>query len=79
MGRAGWSHGHAAALLGVAAGIGYGVAAALLKQTMALLQVSVREVITDWPVYTLVAVGLAAVGLTQLASTRGLSAAPCPP
>jgi drug/metabolite transporter (DMT)-like permease len=66
-----WSPGHSAVMLGVAAGIGYGVAAALLKQTMTLLQVSVREVLTDWPVYALVAVGLAAVGLTQLAYHSG--------
>jgi drug/metabolite transporter (DMT)-like permease len=71
-------HGHSAALLGTAAGIGYGVAAALLKQTMALLQVGVSQVLTDWPVYALIGVGVVSLGLTQLAYHSGPLASSMP-
>ena len=69
---------HAAAMLGVAAGIGYGVAAALLEQFMALLQISTKEAFTDWPVYALIAVGVVTLSLTQLAYHSGPLASSMP-
>jgi drug/metabolite transporter (DMT)-like permease len=62
---------HAAAVLGTAAGIGYGVVAALLKQTLVLVRYGVGAVVADWPIYALVAVGAASVALTQIAYRAG--------
>ena len=63
---------HRAALLATAAGIGYGVAAALLKQSTMIAGASgIGAVFTDWSVYLLIAVGASAIGLTQLAYRAG--------
>ena len=66
-----WPHGHGPALLGVAAGIGYGATAALLKQTSVLTQTGIGHMFTDWPFYVFVAVGGASIGMTQLAYRAG--------
>lgn len=60
-----------ALLLAIAAGIGYGVAAALLKQTTAIAGGGVAKVFTNWPVYAMVIVGGFAIALTQLAYQAG--------
>ncbi len=66
-----WPHGHGSALLGTAAGIGYGVVAALLKQTSVLAEQGVVALLADWPAYTLIVVGGATIALTQLAYRAG--------
>lgn len=66
-----WPHGHRPALLGAAAGIGYGLVAALLKQATALYKTGIVHLLTDWPLWTLIAVGGAALGLTQMAYRAG--------
>lgn len=66
-----WPHGHKPALLGTAAGIGYGLVAALLKQATALYRTGFLHLLSDWPLWTLIVVGGAALGLTQLAYRAG--------
>ena len=66
-----WPHGHKPALLGAAAGIGYGLVAALLKQATALYRTGFVHLLTDWPLWTLIAVGGVALGLTQMAYRAG--------
>lgn len=66
-----FSHEHAPAFLGAAAGIGYGIVAALLKQTTAIAGSGVVNLVTDWPVYALVATGIASLALTQMAYRAG--------
>jgi drug/metabolite transporter (DMT)-like permease len=66
-----WPHGHAPAILGAAAGVGYGIVAALLKQSAAVAQSSLNTLLTDWPVYALVIAGAAALVLTQMAYRSG--------
>ncbi len=66
-----WPHGHAPALLGAAAGIGFGIAAALLKQTTAVAQSGAVTLFTDWPVYALLGMGGAALAITQMAYRAG--------
>lgn len=66
-----WPHGHKPALLGTAAGIGYGLVAALLKQATALYNTGFLHLLTDWPLYALIAIGGAALGLTQMAYRAG--------
>lgn len=61
-----------AALLGSAAGILFGFAAALTKSTVDLIDNGVEAVVLDWHVYALVAVGLIAFWLTQIALQSGL-------
>lgn len=60
-----------ALFLAIAAGLGYGVAAALLKQTAALAGSGVGAVLGGWPIYALATVGAFAVALTQLAYRAG--------
>ncbi|MGH8888744.1 MAG: DMT family transporter [Acidothermaceae bacterium] len=60
-----------AVLLAIAAGLGYGVAAALLKQTAAIAGSGIGAVLVDWPIYALVGVGACAIALTQLAYRAG--------
>lgn len=63
---------HRAALLATAAGIGYGVAAALLKQSTVIASArGIGAVFADWSVYLLIVVGASAIGLTQLAYRAG--------
>ena len=61
-----------AALLGTAAGVLFGLAAALTKSTVDLLGDGVTAVLGDWHVYALAAVGGAAFWLTQIALQSGL-------
>ena len=66
-----WPHGHQAALLATAAGIGYGLVAALLKQNAALAANGPAAVLGDWPLYVLLAVGAVTLSLTQHAYRAG--------
>jgi drug/metabolite transporter (DMT)-like permease len=66
-----WAHGHRPALLGTAAGVGYGLVAGLIKEATALYHTGFAHLITDWPLYALIAVGGAALGLTQMAYRAG--------
>jgi hypothetical protein len=58
-------------VLATGAGLGYGVAAALLKQTTAIAAGGAKAVVVGWPVYALIAVGAGAIALTQLAYRAG--------
>jgi hypothetical protein len=60
-----------AASLASASGVGYGVAAALLKQTTANAAGGAAAVLTDWPLYAFVVIGALAIALTQLAYRAG--------
>jgi len=64
-------HRYRAVLLATASGVGYGIAAALLKQTTAIAAGGILAVVVDWPVYALIIVGAVAVALTQLAYRAG--------
>lgn len=66
-----WFKAQRPALLGTAAGVGYGLVAALIKQADALWHTGLAHLLTDWPVYALVGVGGAALSLTQLAYRAG--------
>ncbi|HET6964699.1 MAG TPA: DMT family transporter [Acidimicrobiales bacterium] len=66
-----WPHGHRPALLGTAAGIGYGLVAALIKQATALYHTGFIHLLSDWPLYALIVVGAGAIGLTQMAYRAG--------
>ena len=66
-----WPHGHAPALLGTAAGVGYGLVAALLKQVSTQYHQGMVSLLTDWPIYALIAVGAASLGLTQMSYRAG--------
>lgn len=63
--------GHAPALLGTAAGVGYGLVAALLKQVSAQYHQGFVSLLTDWPLYALIGVGAASLGLTQMSYRAG--------
>ena len=62
---------YAAASMAVAAGLGYGVTAALLKETTAVAGRGISAVFVNWPVYAMVAVGALAIALNQLAYRAG--------
>ncbi len=65
-----------AGLLGTAAGILFGFAAALTKATMSRFDEGILEVVWDWHLYALIAVSVAAFWLQQAAlQTGALSAA----
>lgn len=66
-----WPHGHRPALLGTASGVGYGLVAALLKEATALYRDGFLHLLTDWPLYVLIAVGAASLGLTQMGYRAG--------
>ena len=66
-----WPHGPAPALLGTAAGIGYGVVAALLKETTTVAQSGLVNVLTDWPLYAMIGMGAASLALAQMAYRAG--------
>lgn len=61
-----------AALLGSAAGILFGLAAALTKSTVDLVDNGAEAVFFDWHLYALIAVGGIAFWLTQIALQSGL-------
>jgi len=62
---------HRAALLGFATGIAYGLAAALMKYTVALGRHDAGSLLTTWPVYALLLVGAAAIMSNQAAYQAG--------
>lgn len=62
-----------AALIGTAAGILFGLQAALTKATVTRVPDGIDDVAFDWHLYALIAVGLAAFGLTQLSLQGGLA------
>lgn len=67
-----WVRDHRPAVLGIAAGTGYGVVAALIKQSDWVYDHGgLHHLFTDWPLYALVGVGVAALGLTQMAYRAG--------
>jgi hypothetical protein len=66
-----WPHGHKPALLGMAAGVGYGLVAALIKQATALFKTGFVHLLTDWPLYALIGAGGVALCLTQMAYRAG--------
>jgi drug/metabolite transporter (DMT)-like permease len=74
-----WARGHRPGLLGTAAGIGYGLVAALIKEATALFHTGFLHLLSDWPLYVLIGVGGAALGLTQMAYRAGPLAKSMPP
>ena len=73
-----WPHGHRPALLGTAAGVGYGLVAALIKECTALYHTGFLHLLSDWPLYVLIGVGAASLGLTQMAYRAGALAKSMP-
>lgn len=68
-----------AALLGVAGGLGYGMTAALLKETINIATgANPIRLVSSWPLYLLVAVGAGALLVTQVAYQSGPLAASLP-
>ena len=59
------------ALLGMAAGVVYGLVAGLLKEITMIVHSGISNTFTTWPLYGLVAVGLASILLTQMAYRAG--------
>ncbi len=71
---------HRAALLGLAAGVAFGLTAALLKQATNLgTGPHPIQLIASWPLYALFAIGAAALILSQAAYQSGPLAASLPP
>jgi drug/metabolite transporter (DMT)-like permease len=70
---------HRACLLGLATGLAYGTTAALLKYSFALAHGDWARMLTSWPTYALVVVGLAGILLNQLAYQAGPLAGALPP
>ena len=66
-----WAKGHKCALLGTAAGVGYGVVAALLKQATAIFHIGLVRLLTDWELYALIGAGAVALALTQVGYRAG--------
>ncbi|MCE3551750.1 DMT family transporter [Pseudonocardia sp. RS11V-5] len=60
-----------AALFGVGAGIGFGFTAALMDEALRVLDGGVAALLSDWPVYAMVAAGIGSVFLTQNALQAG--------
>ncbi|MDQ6650600.1 MAG: DMT family transporter [Actinomycetota bacterium] len=69
---------HKAAMLGTAGGIAFGVTSALLKEVTAIGLSDVGRLLSSWPIYALVAIGAAGIGLTQLAYAAGPLASSLP-
>ncbi len=61
----------APAVLGMAAGVGYGLVAGLLKELTILVHTGVGSLFVTWPLYGLAALGVASVLLTQMAYRAG--------
>lgn len=71
---------HKALLLGVIAGIAYGITAALIKDTIGLLTgPHPTQAFTSWPLYLLLGVGGSALVISQSAFQAGPLAASLPP
>jgi drug/metabolite transporter (DMT)-like permease len=62
---------HRAAILGTAAGVGYGLVAALIKQVTSTFHFGLVAIVVDWPIYVLLAIGGATLALTQMAYRAG--------
>ena len=72
--------GQQAALLGLAAGIAFGLTAALLKQTTNIgTGTHPLQLVSSWPLYALITIGAAALVLSQAAYQSGPLAASLPP
>jgi len=69
---------HRAALLGLAAGISFGVVSALLKHVVGELAVAPLAVLTTWPLYALLVLGVAGTVLSQRSYQVGSLAASQP-
>jgi drug/metabolite transporter (DMT)-like permease len=67
-----------AALLGTAAGIGFGLTAALLKQATTAASVSLATLARDWSPYAVAVIGALTIAITQLAYRAGPLAASLP-
>jgi len=68
----GFGRRYRASLLGAATGITYGIAAALIKYSTELLQdKGISAVLTAWPTYALLVVGVAGIVLNQAAYQAG--------
>jgi drug/metabolite transporter (DMT)-like permease len=67
-----------AALLGTAAGIGFGLTAALLKQATTAASVSPAALARDWSPYAVAVIGALTIAVTQLAYRAGPLAASLP-
>jgi drug/metabolite transporter (DMT)-like permease len=65
------SNSRPAALLGVAAGASFGLTAALMKGTTASLDRGVVGVLTAWQLYAMIAAGVVAMFLVQMAMNTG--------
>jgi drug/metabolite transporter (DMT)-like permease len=64
--------GQAPAILGTAAGLGYGVVAALMKETdIVYHHGGLTHMLSDWPLYALVGIGLLSLAVTQMAYRAG--------
>lgn len=70
---------HRAALLGLATGIAYGVAAALMKYSYGLAEQGIGTLLTSWPGYALLVVGAGGIMLNQAAYHSGPLAGALPP
>jgi drug/metabolite transporter (DMT)-like permease len=70
LGRRG-QNSHRALLLGVAAGVCFGLTAALIKGMTETLEHGLPTLLTSWPVYAMVVAGLLAMFLTQSALNAG--------
>lgn len=65
-------------LLGLAAGVAFGLASALLKQVVGELSASPASVLASWPAYAMLVVGLAGAALAQVSFQAGSLAASQP-
>lgn len=70
---------HRAALLGLAAGVTYGLTAALIKEASARVRGVPAAVFSSWPLYALIVIGVVSLALTQAAYQAGSLAASLPP
>lgn len=70
---------HRAALFGLATGIMYGFASALMKNAYGLGSLSLTRLFTSWPLYALLVVGAVGIMLNQAAYQAGPLAGALPP
>jgi drug/metabolite transporter (DMT)-like permease len=70
---------HRAALLGLGAGITYGITASLIKQVAGTVNGDPLNLLASWPVYVLIAIGGGALVVNQVAYRAGPLAASLPP
>ncbi|MDQ2729442.1 MAG: DMT family transporter [Actinomycetota bacterium] len=70
---------HSATAFGTAAGLTYGLTAALIKQVSQTASHDPFKLLTSWPAYALIAIGACALVLNQAAYQAGPLAASLPP